>query len=114
MKNENRPMSIEKIYKKLSKRAFDKKQLQVWGNFINSFRKSGGPIMLKYSRACSKKENSQEFPFFYGSKYKIMPKSGTNQAKIKTNESHCLTLFGILVQKSDIKYQQTESIRPIK
>lgn len=34
--------------------------------------------MLKYSRACSKRENSQEFPFFYGSKYKIMPKSGTN------------------------------------
>ena len=59
MKNKNRPMSIEKIYEKLSKRAFDKKQLQAWGNFIKSFRKSGGPIVLKYSRGCSKKENSQ-------------------------------------------------------
>ena len=41
-----------------------------------------------------------------------MPKSGTDQAK--TNKNHCLTLFGILVQKSDIKYQQTESVRPLK
>lgn len=47
------------MYKNLSKRAFDKKQLQAWGNFIKSFRKSGDPIMLKYSRAYSKKENSQ-------------------------------------------------------
>jgi len=59
MKNENRPMSMEKIYEKLSKRAFDKKQLWAWGNFIKSFRKSGGPVMPKYSRAYSKKENSQ-------------------------------------------------------
>lgn len=59
MKNVNRQKSIEKMYKNLSKRAFDKKQLQAWGNFIKSFRKSGDPIMLKHSRAYSKKENSQ-------------------------------------------------------
>lgn len=40
-----------------------------------------------------------------------MPKPGRDWAK--TNKNHSLNLFGILVQKPDIKYYQTESIRSL-